>query len=413
MKPKVFDIFSGCGGMSWGLHKAGFEVIGALDNWQIALNTFSINHPDAKVFCGDIRDYAPDFIKSELGLVRGELDCLVGGPPCQGFSKNVPASYRFFDDTRNQLFNDYLDYVEAFYPKVAIMENVAEIYNAFGGQVRDQIIERFENLGYEVEVKVLFGPEYGIPQRRSRCFFFATRTGFKPYFPSPSHSKMLSANLFETNKAYISAWQAISDLPELENGEGHLEMAYDKNPQNDFQKLMRNGNQTLHDHITRELKGVQLERMKTIEAGQGLKDLPEHIRPKGGYSGAYGRLDFENVAPTITRWVFHPGSGRYGHPKNARMITMREAARIQCFTDDFKFTGTYIEKAHQIGNAVPSLFMFRLAEPILEALRFSDLTSQLFRTARFALAQAHTKSSKLSISGIERAARTPFFNLSC
>lgn len=388
MTPKVFDIFSGCGGMTWGLHKAGFEVIGALDNWKIALDTFKLNHPDAHIFCGDIRDFQISTIREELGLKKGELDCLVGGPPCQGFSKNVPSSYRFFEDPRNQLFNDYLNFVEEFYPKVVVMENVAEIYNAFEGSVRIQIVERLESLGYEVEVKVLFGPDYGIPQRRSRCFFLASRTGFKPYFPLPSHSKKSIVDLFSETQPYVSAWDAISDLPELENGEGALEMKYDKKPSNEFQKLMRNGNRVLFDHITRELKGVQLERIKSIKAGQGIKDLPEHIRPKGGYSGAYGRLDYVNVAQTITRWVFHPGSGRYGHPKNDRLITMREAARIQCFTDDFKFTGTYIEKAHQIGNAVPSLFMHRLAEPILEAIKFSDLANQLSRSAQYALAQS-------------------------
>lgn len=388
MNPKVFDIFSGCGGMSWGLHKAGFEIIGALDNWKIALDTFKLNHPHSKIFCGDIRNFDIKNIRKDLGIEKGELDCLVGGPPCQGFSKNTPSSYRFLSDPRNQLFNDYLNYVEEFYPRVVIMENVAEIYNAFNGQVRNQIIDRLENLGYEVEVKVLFGPDFGIPQRRSRCFFFATRTGFKPYFPQPTHTKQIIADLFGETSGYVSAWDAINDLPELENGQGNLEMKYDKSPKNDFQKLMRTGNSTLFDHITRELKGLQLERIKSIKAGQGIKDLPESIRPKGGYSGAYGRLDFTNVAPTITRWVFHIGSGRYGHPKSDRLITIREAARLQCFTDDFKFTGTYIEKAHQIGNAVPSLFMYKLAEPICEALKFSGLTNQLSRSAQYVLAQS-------------------------
>ncbi len=388
MTPKVFDIFSGCGGMSWGLHKTGFEVIGALDNWKIALDTFKVNHPDSKIFCGDIRDFDIKDIRKQLGLKKGELDCLVGGPPCQGFSKNVPSAFRFLEDPRNQLFNDYLNFVEEFYPRTVVMENVAEIYNAYNGTVRNTIIERLENMGYEVEVRVLFGPDYGIPQRRSRCFFLASRTGFKPYFPEPTHSKKTVSGLFGETLNYVSAWDAINDLPELENGEGAIEMKYDKKPQNEFQKFMRNGNTVLFDHITRELKGVQIERMKSIKAGQGIKDLPEHIRPKGGYSGAYGRLDFSNVAPTITRWVFHPGSGRYGHPKNDRLITIREAARIQCFTDDFKFTGTYIEKAHQIGNAVPSVFMYRLSEPIMEALKFSGLTSQLSRSAQFALAQS-------------------------
>jgi DNA (cytosine-5)-methyltransferase 1 len=125
---------------------------------------------------------------------------------------------------------------------------------------------------------------------------------------------------------------------------------------------------------------MQLERIKSLKAGEGLKELPDHLRPKSGYSGAYGRLDFTNVAPTITRWVFHPGSGRFGHPKDDRLITIREAARIQSFTDDFRFVGTYIEKAHQIGNAVPCLFMYHLAKNIQNCLNVNvpvDLEAQL------------------------------------
>lgn len=361
MKPKVIDIFSGCGGMSWGLHKAGFDIICGLDNWAPAINTFKANHPESKTYLGDIREYDPSIIREELGLNKGELECIVGGPPCQGFSKNVPASYRFLDDPRNQLYKDYIRFVEEFLPKVVVIENVAEIYNAFGGEVRNQIISRLKTLGYKVAVKVLFAPDYGIPQRRSRCFFIASRTGKDPYFPDATHRKEKSGNLFNTKPSYISAWDAINDLPELENGEGNLIMDYDAPPTNDFQRFMRKDATLLYDHITRELKGVQLERMRSISAGQGLKDLPIEIRPKGGYSGAYGRLDYENVAQTITRWCFHSGSGRYGHPKNARLITTREAARLQCFTDDFKFTGSYIEKAAQIGNAVPPLFMYNIA----------------------------------------------------
>lgn len=369
MKYKVLDIFSGCGGMSWGLYKSGFEVVGALDNWAIALKTFGRNHPNAHIWEGDIREIDVNSVLSELNLKKGELDCIVGGPPCQGFSKNVPAIYRFFDDDRNQLFNNYLDYVEAIFPKVVVMENVAEIYNAFNGSIRTQIIDRLEKLGYEVSVKVLFGPDFGIPQRRSRCFFFASRTKQKPVFPTPTHNKVSVENLFETSNKYISAWEAISDLPSLENGGGEMESNYNSTPSNNFQHFMRNGTVVLSDHKTRKLTDIQFKRICSISAGQGIADLPEEIRPKGGYSGAYGRLDFTNVAPTITRWVFHPGSGRYGHPRDNRLITIREAARLQCFTDDFNFCGTYIEKAQQIGNAVPSLFMYNLAPNIINCLQ--------------------------------------------
>ncbi|MDB0600855.1 DNA cytosine methyltransferase [Tenacibaculum maritimum] len=372
MKGKVIDLFSGCGGMSWGLHKAGYETIAAIDEWDIALTTFARNHPKAKIYNTDIRDLEVNQVMEENNLTHGELDILIGGPPCQGFSKNVPAASRFFDDPRNQLYKDFLRFVEGIFPKVVVIENVAEIYNAFNGKVRDEIVDKLESIGYQVNVKVLFGPEYGIPQRRKRCFFFASRTGLEPIFPEPSHTVKLNQTLFDNKPQFVSAWDAISDLPELENGEGNDIMKYDKKPTNDFQKFMRNGNKVLHNHITRELKGIQLERMQSIKAGQGIKDLPDHIRPKSGYSGAYGRLDFEKVSPTITRWVFHPGSGRYGHPKNARMITMREAARLQCFTDDFIFEGTYTKIAGQIGNAVPSLFMYALSKSIDKCLLFES-----------------------------------------
>jgi DNA (cytosine-5)-methyltransferase 1 len=117
------------------LHKAGFKIIGALDNWDKALNTFVSNHPQAKIFKGNIQNIQPSIVLESLYLEKGELDCLIGGPPCQGFSKNVPAIYRFLEDDRNQLFNDYLKYVATFLPKVVVLENVAEIFNAFDGQI--------------------------------------------------------------------------------------------------------------------------------------------------------------------------------------------------------------------------------------------------------------------------------------
>ena len=106
-KPKVVDIFSGCGGMSWGLHNAGFYIVCGIDNWEPARNTFQLNHPNAIVYGDDIRNIDPATVMNDLGLQRGDLDCLVGGPPCQGFSKNVPASFRFLEDPRNLLYKNY------------------------------------------------------------------------------------------------------------------------------------------------------------------------------------------------------------------------------------------------------------------------------------------------------------------
>lgn len=360
----VIDLFSGCGGMSWGLHKAGFRVLAGIDHWQPALRTFQLNHPEALAITGDMTVLKPAEVRKRLGLQAGELDCIVGGPPCQSFSKNVPAAYRFLEDGRNHLFRDFLNFVSEFQPKAVVMENVAEIYNAYGGSVREEIEETFAELGYEVKVKILFAPEYGVPQRRRRCFFFASRTGISPFLPAPLFAETESLTLLGHVEAYRSAWSAISDLPVLHNGEGHEPTEYELPPQNDFQAEMRQDSTELWNHVTRKLNAKQFARVSSIEAGQGIKHLPPELRPRSGYSGAYGRLDFESVAPTITRWVFHPGSGRFCHPREARLITTRESARLQTFSDDFRFVGTFIEKAHQIGNAVPPLLMKAFASHI-------------------------------------------------
>lgn len=366
--PTVVDLFSGCGGMSWGLQRAGFSVMGALDNDPRVLATYQHNHPDATVVQADIRDLSPHHFMDTLNLAAGELDCLVGGPPCQGFSKNVPASYRFFDDPRNQLYLDFLTYAEVIRPKTLVIENVAEIYNAYDGIVRNEIVDTLAAMGYAVAVKVLLAADYGVPQRRRRCIFLASRTGNLPVFPAPTHSATGDVTLFETILPYQSAWSAMSDLPVLENGDGYEPMLYDQPAENDYQRLMRAESGAFYDHVTRELNEKQFSRLLALQPGQGIKDLPDPLRPRSGYSGAYGRLDYEMVAPTITRWVFHPGSGRYGHPREVRLITIREAARLQSFSDDFRFLGTYIQKAHQLGNAVPPLLMTALAPAITDCL---------------------------------------------
>lgn len=374
----VLDLFSGCGGMSWGLSKAGFKVLAGIDNWELALNTFNFNHPESQIINGDMTRLNPEDVMEELHLKKGELDCIVGGPPCQGFSKNVPSSYRFLEDPRNQLFRDFLRFVKTLYPKTVCMENVAEIYNAYSGTVRDEIIDILYEAGYEVEVKVIYAPDYGVPQRRRRCFFLASRTGVEPSFSPPQFGPVEKPSLWGSHIVqYRSAWSALSDLPVLENGEGFEPMEYGKEPENEFQSQMRRDSTKIYDHVTRKLKEKQFSRIASLKPGQGLKDLPDHLRPKSGYSGAYGRLDYEMIAPTITRWVFHPGSGRFCHPKEIRLITIREAARLQSFSDDFRFTGTYIQKSQQVGNAVPPLLMEVLARDIKRCCHVGATTAQL------------------------------------
>lgn len=373
-EPTVLDLFSGSGGMSWGLHLAGFDIRGGIDEWEPALSTFKLNHPNAEIFPGDIRDLDVDAVLEAMSLERENLDVIIGGPPCQGFSKNVVAKNRFLDDERNQLFREFLRFVEHVDPKVVVMENVAEIYNAYKGSVREEIVESLEKLGYHVAVKVLLASDFGVPQRRRRAFFVASKHG-QPEFPASTHSPDVKPEevLFSELKPTVSAWEAISDLPLLERGETREH--YEIEPEGEFQKWVRNNSPTFSNHYHHPLSAIQQARYDVLEPGQAIKDLPDSLRPKSGYSGAYGRLDLTSIAPTITRWVFHSGSGRFGHPVQRRTLTMREAARLQSFTDDFSFEGTRNDVAGQIGNAVPPLLMYSLASEVRRLLELSDTST--------------------------------------
>lgn len=362
-KINVLDLFCGCGGMSWGLHKKGFRILAGIDIWDKALATYAHNHKEARTFQLDIAEASPEVILQDLGVSKDAVDIIIGGPPCQGFSKNTPASWRFLQDPRNQLYKSYLNFVKYINPKVVIIENVAEIYNAFGGVVRKEIVDTLQDWGYTVEVKIINMSKHGIPQKRRRCFFFASRVGL-PSFPLES-------------KHTVTAWEAISDLPTVQQGEGFDGMSYDSRTTNAYQKHMRAGSRELHNHIANIMNPVQTARIASIGPGQGLKDMPAELQVKGGYSGVYGRLDYESVAPTITRWVFHVGGGRFSHPRETRTLTMREAARIQSFSDDFHFLGSRVEQAGQIGNAVPPYFMELLADHIIAALGDAPAPSQL------------------------------------
>jgi DNA (cytosine-5)-methyltransferase 1 len=375
MSIRVLDIFCGCGGISWGLHKAGFEIIAGIDNDKIALQTFQLNHPKALISYKDLAKTDPETWLSEVGLGVSDIDCIVGGPPCQGFSKNVPRSQRFLDDDRNLLVKRFLSFVSMIRPKIVIMENVGEIVNAFDGQFQQEILSFLDSLGYYVKVKVLNSADYGIPQERRRAFFLGSLLG-EIDFPESSHSKASHKISFNTlvRQKHVSVWDAFGDLPSLSHGEGDDPTVYSVAPFTPYQVAMRNGAEHLHNHVARKLNPTQFKRLASIQPGEGAKDLPAELRPKSHYSGAYGRLSKEMVAKTLTRWMFHPGSGRYGHPVDVRTITIREAARLQSFSDDFIFTGSFTQASSQIGNSVPPLLMHSFARVIHQHLLNSSST---------------------------------------
>lgn len=373
---KAVDLFCGCGGMSAGLKMAGVEVIAGIDIESKYIATFARNFPQAQALVGDISKVRPEELMSRLKIKSGELDILVGGPPCQGFSKNVPRKFRYLEDPNNLLIKAFLDYCESLRPKLIIMENVAEMKKGFEDQYSKEVVERLRQVGYIVNSEVLNAANYGVPQQRRRAFFIANLQGVDIVMPQPTHVRtnikddsVSMQNLFG-QRSHITVWEAIGDLPSVEHDAKFQSLAYATEPQNDYQERMRrHAEKLVTNHLPRKLKDKQLERLSSLKPGQGHKDLPEHLQVKSGYSGAYGRLTKMMVAPTITRWVFHPGSGRWGHPVDIRTLTIREAARIQSFPDVYEFVGSYNDQAGQLGNAVPPLLAKTVIENILKQVK--------------------------------------------
>lgn len=362
------DLFCGCGGISAGLRMSGYEVIAGLDVEPNFISTFAHNFQNAQAVSDSITELSPAIFCKQLNIEPEQLDILVGGPPCQGFSKNVPKRHRYLEDPKNLLVKSFLEYAEYLRPASLLMENVAEMKNGFDGQYTDEVLSRLSAAGYHIEHAVLNAADYGVPQRRRRAFFIGRRNGGLFQIPRATHfAKSDGIKLFNS-PTHVTVWEAIGDLPSLAHGEGSEITKYSTKAFSDYQKLMRNESGFVKNHIARFLQPKQHARLNALKPGQGLKDLPINLQVKSGYSGAYGRLTKDMIAPTITRWVFHPGSGRWGHPVDSRVITIREAARIQGFPDSYEFMGTYTQQAGQLGNAVPPVLISNLMKYLNKTL---------------------------------------------
>lgn len=378
MEYTVIDLFAGAGGLTTGFHLAGFQTICAIDENAKALATFKHNYPQTKfVLAKDIRTVNARELRLALQLDREELAAIIGGPPCQGFSRNIPAGYRYLEDPRNQLYKTFLEFVKELRPLYVVMENVPEILKAYNGTVREEITTQLERMGYGVTSVSLNAANYGVPQTRARAFFVGCLNGVAPTLPEPTHhgdirslkpnQKSIQLNLLQpADLPIVTVRDAIGDLPILKAGQEYTAEAYICEPQTDYQKLLRSGSNKIFNHVARELSPIQMSRARALKEGQDARDLPPELAPKKHYSGAYGRLYWDKPARTITRWVFHPGSGRFFHPTQDRTITIREAARLHSYPDKFRFLGSYTEMADQIGESVPPLLAKAIAESILQ-----------------------------------------------
>ena len=360
---KVIDLFSGVGGLSYGFaHDDNFEIVAANEILPNMAKAYSLNHPTAKVYAEDIKDFNAQKIEKDLNIKANEIDIIVGGPPCQAYST---IGKRLIDDPRGKLFQEYYRVLKEFNPKLFLFENVKGLLSMQGGELLKTIILFFESLGYKVQYKLLNAADYGAPQVRERVVIIGSKleTGFQ--YPEPTHyNQEETSDLFNKKlKPYLTLEEAISDLPFIKSSEESFE--YASEPQNDFQTIMRKNAPTkLMDHNSPNNNARLVKIMELLPDGGTPEDLPESLRPTSGFKNTYCRLWWKRPATTITRNLSTPSSSRCIHPKAPRPLTTREGARIQCFPDTYQFYGSRGDRNLQIGNAVPTFLSNALTEAI-------------------------------------------------
>lgn len=364
------DLFSGAGGITEGFSRQGeFKCVFATDVDPNARATFTYNHPDVPFILKDIRELTTDEVLSVIKNECPSVDVITGGPPCQGFSL---AGRRQTDDPRNTLFREYIRIAEVLQPKVIFFENVYGIVSMQRGTVLNTLLSEFERIGYQCEYRMVNAADYGVPQLRPRFALIGVRKGssVRISFPEPSYGSSGledgQLSLFSNDlKPYITVSDALSDLPVIDQGEGSDEMEHLASYENEYQQARRGHRHPgiIYSHrATRHSEKIQY-RYSLIPQGFTNAVLPEEIRTKK--NNVY-RLDEQMPSHTVT-CNFRTD---LIHPVMNRGLTVREAARLQSFDDDYRFFGNLTRKAKwltqddQVGNAVPPVMAQAFAEHI-------------------------------------------------
>lgn len=374
----AIDLFCGAGGLSEGFRQAGYHILAGNDFDAQAGVTFSATHPEARFLGGPIERWAAEDFLSAAGVKAGELDVIVGGPPCQGFS--VYNHQRGLHDARSSLYREYLRVVDGVRPKWVVLENVTGMTSAGQGQAVEAILLGLQALGYVVDARVLRAEDYGVPQERRRLVFIGNRLGLPIVWPERTHG--------QDGPAFTTVRDAIGDLPALHNGEDRGVLSYARDSTGSYQRMMRGHSDRVINHAATRLAPINQARMRHIPQGGSWRDIPFDLLPAGmqrakrsDHTKRYGRLCWEGLASTIlTKCDVHWGA--YIHPDQDRGITVREAARFQSFPDWFEFHGSRTEQYVQVGNAVPPLLAQRIALAICGAAKPSRRDAAIGQAGR-------------------------------
>lgn len=387
-KYRVLDTFAGAGGFSLGFQLSGYyDIIGAIEIDDWAASTFKYNHPEATVLVRNISEVSNE----ELIQHFKDVDFLLGGPPCQGFSvcnKNAGDP----KDPRNSLFREFIRVAKVLSPKVVIMENVPNLIKA-KTETKEFVIsiikKELENLGYHVEYRILDATCYGVPQIRKRVVIIGCKDEIKNFFPHPTHIvKTFNDNLFGDEDSLATCptlWDAISDLPEIRACEGEDIMQYTSEPQNEYQLMLRNNSDCVYNHIAMNHSNRMVERFATMKWGESTEDVPEEFKPlKRNGNGersdkVYGQNNRRMYPNKPCHTIAASFYANFVHPYLNRNFTPREGARIQSFPDWYRFIGKpttpsksllkkegrlddiHLCQYNQIGNAVPPLLSKAIA----------------------------------------------------
>ncbi len=424
----VGELFCGAGGLSRGFHGRGFVPRFANDIWDVALHTYLMNFDrsyaashgatpgDILALPGSIEDLDAATVLRELptssgkrSLGPGELDVLLGGPPCQGYSVN--SHNRSVTDPRNHLFRHYVRFLRGLSPKAFVLENVPGMFSLDGGRFFEELVSAIGTAdasgcpGYEVEFKILNAAHYGVPQERFRIVVVGTRRDVvaaagRVRLPVPAHYSLAQAH-FRGGRTHtyhyaighrsrgpqqaipinganllppVTVQDAIGDLPPLKNGGGVNERTYDEEPaagqpSSRFQQEMRVGAARLSNHWCRELMPPNTERVTYIPVGGDWRSIPHDLLPPGmqralrkDHTTRYGRLDPNALSGTLlTKPDPHWGTFLHYDLQQQRLISVREAARFQSFPDSHVFYGSQVDQYRLCGNAVPPLMASALA----------------------------------------------------
>lgn len=345
---RILDLFCGAGGFSYGMHKnRHFQTVVALDFDESAANTFKMNISNAVVVTGDITN---DEVKKNIveKARQTNVNMIIGGPPCQGFSMKGKKLGR--DDSRNYLFLEYLELVKIINPEVFVIENVRNLLSTANGWFKKKILAYAKRLGYKAKYGVLNAKNFGVPQSRERTIFICSKS---KEIELPIGTDMI-----------VTVRNAISDLAYLNTAEGDFEGEYKKASESDYQRAMRGNMKKLYNHKASNHSDIVLEKLKMIPPERGKECLPEELWGKQKFRTTWGRLLWDDVSPTIDTRFDTPSNGKNSHPVLDRSITPREAARLQSFGDEFVFYGARRAVSAQIGNAVPPLMAKAIADAI-------------------------------------------------